>query len=29
MNLKKTGAFIAQCRREAGLTQKEMAESHA
>lgn len=26
MNLKKTGAFIAQCRREAGLTQKELAE---
>ena len=26
MDLKKTGAFIAQCRREAGLTQKELAE---
>ena len=26
MELKKTGAFIAQCRREAGLTQKELAE---
>ena len=26
MDLQKTGAYIAHCRRERGMTQKELAE---